>query len=120
MSSLQLQAYSYASWDSDSIDRRSITSFCILLGTSLLAWKSKEENAVSHSIVEAELHAMATTTAEVIWLRWLLAKFGVALFVPTPLYCDNNSAIQIATNPVKHELTKHIGVDALFLRDHHL
>ena len=29
---------------------------------------------------------------------------------------DNTGAIQIANDPVKHELTKHIGVDASFTR----
>ena len=34
------------------------------------------------------------------------------------LLCDNTGAIQIANDPVKHELTKHIGVDASFTRSH--
>ena len=34
---------------------------------------------------------------------------------PTPLHCDSTVALQIATDPVKHELTKHIGVDAHFI-----
>jgi hypothetical protein len=37
---------------------------------------------------------------------------------PTILRCDNTSAIQIANNPVKHELTKHIVVVASFIRSH--
>ena len=35
---------------------------------------------------------------------------------PTPLHCDNIDALKIAADPVKHELTKHIGVDAHFTR----
>ena len=38
---------------------------------------------------------------------------------PTPLLCDNTGAIQNANDPVKHGLTKHIGVDASFTRSHH-
>jgi hypothetical protein len=83
-----------------------------------VAWKSKRQTAVSRSSAEAELRALATTTAEIIWLRWLLADFGVDSSHPTLLRCDNTSAIQIANNPVKHELTKHIGVDASFIRSH--
>jgi hypothetical protein len=60
----------------------------------------------------------ATTTAEIIWLRWLLNDLGVSCDTPTPLLCDNMSAIQISHDPVKHELTKHIGVDASFTRSH--
>ena len=69
-------------------------------------------------IKETKLRALATTTAEIIWLRWLLADLGVSCDNSTPLLCDNMSAIQIANNPIKHELTKHIGVDASFIRSH--
>jgi len=114
----KLHAYSDATWASDTTDRRSITGYCIFLGTSPIAWKSKKQTAVSRSSAEAELRALATTTAEIVWLRWLLADFGVLCTDPTPLRCDSTSAIQIANNPVKHELTKHIGVDASFTRSH--
>ena len=59
---------------------------------------------------------MALLTAEVTWLRWLLADFGVSMTTPTTLLSDSTGAISIARDPVKHELTKHIGVDASFVR----
>ena len=94
-SPLQLHAYSDATWASDPTDRRSITGYCILLGSSPIAWKSKKQAAISRSSTEAELRALATTTAEIIWLRWLLADLGVPCDTPTPLLCDNSGAIQI-------------------------
>jgi hypothetical protein len=33
---------------------------------------------------------------------------------PTPVLSDSTGAISIARDPVKHELTKHIGVDAFY------
>jgi len=117
-SPLQLYAYSNSTWASDPTDRCSITGYCILLGSSPIAWKSKKQTAVSRSSAEAELRALATTTAEIVWLRWLLADFGVSCDAATPLLCDSTAAIQIANDPVKHELTKHIGVDAFFTRSH--
>jgi hypothetical protein len=117
-SPLQLHAYSDSTWASDPTDRRSVTGYCIFVGTSPIAWKSKKQSAVSRSSAEVELRALATTTAEIIWLRWLLADLGVSCDNSTPLLCDNMSAIQIANNPIKHELTKHIGVDASFVRSH--
>jgi hypothetical protein len=115
-SSLQLQAYSDATWASDPVDRRSLSAYCVFLGGSLIAWKMKKKTAVSRSSVEAELRAMALLTTEMIWLRWLLADFGVSVTTPTPLLSDSTGAISIAHDPVKHELTKHIGVDAFYTR----
>ena len=115
-SSLQLQAYCDATWASDPTDRRSLSAYCVFLGSSLIAWKTKKQNVVSRSSAEAELRAMASVTAEITWLRWLLQDFGVSTATPTPLLSDSTGALSIARDPVKHELTKHIGVDASYTR----
>ena len=117
-SPLQLHAYSDSTWVSDPTDHRSIIGYYILLGFSPIAWKSKKQAVVFCSSIEAELWALATTTSEIVRLRWLLADFGISCDIATPLLCDNTGAIQIANDPVKHELTKHIGVDAFFTRSH--
>jgi hypothetical protein len=80
----------------------------VFLGGSLIAWKTKKQTAVSRSSVEAELQAMAL----------LLADFGVSITTPTPVLSDSTGAISITRDPVKHELTKHIGVDAFYTRAH--
>ena len=59
---------------------------------------------------------MALLTAEVTWLRWLLEDFGVTVTAPTTLLSDSTGAISIARDLMKHELTKHIGVDAYYVR----
>jgi hypothetical protein len=57
---------------------------------------------------------MSLVTAEGTWLRWLLENFGVSVSMSTPLLSDSTGAISIARDPVKYELTKHVGVDAHF------
>jgi hypothetical protein len=59
---------------------------------------------------------MALVTVEVTWLQWLLEDFDVFVSMPTPLLSDSTGAISIARDLVKHELTKHISVDAHFTR----
>jgi hypothetical protein len=113
-SSLQLHAYCDATWASDPSDRRSLSAYCVFLDGSLIAWKTKKQVAVSRLSAEAELCAMALVTVEVTWLRWLLKDFGVSISMLTPLLSDSTGAISIARDPVKHELTKHVGVDAHF------
>jgi hypothetical protein len=103
-SSLQLQCYSDATWTSDPTDRRSFSAYYVFLGGSLVAWKMKKQVTVSRSSVEAELRAMALLIAEVTWLRWLLADFGVSITTPTPLLFDSTGAISIARDPVKMSL----------------
>jgi hypothetical protein len=76
----------------------------------------KKQTAVSRPSAEAELRAMAVLTVKVTWLRWLLEDFGVSVATPTTLLSDSTYAISIARDAVKHELTKHIGVDASFVR----
>jgi hypothetical protein len=61
---------------------------------------------------------MTLLTAEVTWLRWLLVDFGVSVTTPTPVLSNSTGAISIAHDPVKHELTKHIGVDAFYTCAH--
>jgi hypothetical protein len=46
----------------------------------------------------------------------LLEDFGVSISMPTPLLSDSTWAISIAHGPVKHKLTRHIGVDAYYTR----
>jgi hypothetical protein len=44
----------------------------------------------------------------------LLEGFGVSISMSTPLLSDSTWTISIIRDSVKHELTKHIGVDAHF------
>ncbi|XP_057487537.1 uncharacterized mitochondrial protein AtMg00810-like [Actinidia eriantha] len=117
-SSLQLRAYSDADWASDPVDRKSTTGFCIFLGDSLIFWKSKKQSVISKSSTEAEYHAMVSTTTEIVWLRWLLADMDVSVSSPTPMFCDNKSAAQIAHNSIFNERTKHIKIDCHLSRHH--
>ncbi|GKV50192.1 hypothetical protein SLEP1_g56905 [Rubroshorea leprosula] len=58
------------------------------------------------------------TSVELLSLQWLLEDMGIPQPSSTDLYCDNQSAMQIAHNDVFHERTKHIEVDCHFIRHH--
>ncbi|RVX17384.1 Retrovirus-related Pol polyprotein from transposon RE2 [Vitis vinifera] len=88
-SPLVFHAFSDADWAGDPTDRRSTTGYCFLLGSSLISWRSKKQTFVARSSTEAEYHALANTTSELLWLRWLLKDLGVSTSSATPLYCDN-------------------------------
>jgi hypothetical protein len=69
---------------------------------------------VSRSSAETELRVLVV--AKVTWLQWLLEEFGVSDSISTPLLSDSTLGSNITRDPIKHELTKHIGVDAHFTR----
>ena len=117
-SSLTIQAYSDADWAGDPTDCRFTIGYCFLLGDSLISWRSKKQTVITRSSTEVEYRALAATTVELIWLRWLLQDLGVDCSTATKLHCDNRSAIQIAHNDVFHERTKHIEIDCHFIRHH--
>lgn len=116
-SPIRLNAFSDSDWAGCPDTRRSVTGWCMFLGDSLISWKSKKQDRVSKSSTEAEYRAMSTACSEVVWLRGLLAEIGFPQSSPTPLHADNTSAIQIATNLVYHERTKHIEVDCHYIRE---
>lgn len=60
---------------------------------------------------------MAHTICEMVWLKSLLYEMGIMIPTPQTIYCDNQTTIYIAINPVFHEHTKHIEVDCHFIRD---
>ncbi|KAL0358031.1 UNVERIFIED_CONTAM: Retrovirus-related Pol polyprotein from transposon TNT 1-94 [Sesamum calycinum] len=116
-SPLHLSAYSDAAWASCLDSRRSITGFCVFLGSSLISWKTKKRATVSRSSVEAEYRSMASTVCELLWLSYLLLDFCIPVQQPIPFWCDNKAALHITANPIFHERTKHLDIDCHLVRD---
>lgn len=113
----QLQVYRDSDWGACLHKRRSVTSFMVKLGGSLISWKSNKKATISKSLAEAEYRSMASAVAEVVWSVKLFRKLGVVVPTPVTIYCDSKSAIQIAINLVLHERTKHIDLDSHFIRE---
>uniref|UniRef100_A0A2N9HYA6 Reverse transcriptase Ty1/copia-type domain-containing protein n=1 Tax=Fagus sylvatica TaxID=28930 RepID=A0A2N9HYA6_FAGSY len=98
-------------------DRRSTSGFLVYLGFNPITWFAKKQATISCSSTESEYHALAIAAAELCWLRTLLLDLGVYLPDTPILWCDNVSALAIASNPVFHARTKHIKVDFHFVRE---
>uniref|UniRef100_A0A2N9FZ66 Reverse transcriptase Ty1/copia-type domain-containing protein n=1 Tax=Fagus sylvatica TaxID=28930 RepID=A0A2N9FZ66_FAGSY len=114
---ISLSAFSDADWAGDPNDRRSISGLLVYLGHNPITWSTKKQLTVSRSSTEAEYRALASASAEVCWLRTLVKDLGLYLYALLVLWCDNVSALAIASNPVFHARTKHIEVDFHFIRE---
>ncbi|XP_015158490.1 uncharacterized mitochondrial protein AtMg00810-like [Solanum tuberosum] len=104
-------------WQGCPDTHHSVTSWCMFLGQSLISQNSKKKVRVSKSSAEAEYRSMSTTCIEVVLLHGLLVEIGFPQSNPSPLYDDNTSDIQIATNLIYHKRTKHIEVDCYYMRE---
>ncbi|KAK2992477.1 hypothetical protein RJ640_011616 [Escallonia rubra] len=112
-----IECFSDADWAGSKLDRKSTTGYCVFVGGNLVSWKSKKQSVVSRSSAESEYRAMAQSTCEVMWICHLLEEISLKPPLPAKLWCDNQAARHIASNPVYHEKTKHIEVDCHFIRE---
>ncbi|MCI08154.1 copia protein, partial [Trifolium medium] len=116
-SPLQLHGFADSDWACCPNTRRSVTGYCVLLGSSLISWKSKKQNTVSRSSTEAEYRALASLTCELQWLQYLFQDLNITFPQSASVYCDNKSAIYLAHNPTFHERSKHIELDCHIIRE---
>jgi hypothetical protein len=114
---LTLTAFTDADWAGDPVDRRSTSGITVFLGNNPITWLSKKQHTVSRSSTEAEYRSLATGAAELAWLRQVICDLGLYLASAPIMWCDNTSALALASNPVFHGRTKHIEVDYHFVRE---
>ncbi|KAJ9535421.1 hypothetical protein OSB04_un001464 [Centaurea solstitialis] len=115
-SPFELLAYTDSDYGGASLDRKSTSGGCQFLGARLVSWQCKKQTTVSTSTAEAEYVAAAQCCSQVLWIQNQMLDYGMT-FLNTPVYIDNNSAISIVNNPVKHSKTKHIEIKYHFIRD---
>ncbi|CAI8591784.1 unnamed protein product [Vicia faba] len=78
--------------------------------------EGKEKTIIYRSSSEAEYMSLGSTTCELIWLLYILQDLNIICCKPRVLYCDNQSVLHIASNPVFHEKIKHLEIDCHLVR----
>jgi hypothetical protein len=114
---VKIIGYCDADYAGDHDTRRSTTGYIFKIGSGVVSWCSKRQPTVSLSTTEAEYRAAAMAAQESTWLKQLMKDLHQSTDSAVPLYCDNQSAIRLAENPVFHARTKHVEVHYHFLRE---
>jgi len=99
----QVRMFDYSDSGYAGDKRESITGYCTIVGGNLVTRRSKKQDVVSRSNAEAEYRAMAHTACEMMWLKNLLLEFDFRQSGPILIFCDDQSPIYIAQNPMFHE-----------------
>jgi len=115
----KLMAYADSDWAGDIDDRKSCTGNLVMLAGGPISWKSKKQKSISLSTMEAEYVALCEMSKEIVFIKRLLTHIGLEKFVETPItvYCDNQSATELAKNAVLHKRSKHIDIAYHYTRD---
>ena len=86
------------------------------LGSGVVTWTSKKQQAVALSSTEAEYQGAVKASCKAILLRHMLVDMHFSQAGPTPLLCDNQGVLKLAKNPVFHERTKHVETHCHYIR----
>ena len=113
---LCVEGYIDADYVGDMDKRRSTSGYVFMFASGAVSWRSRLQNCTSMSTIEAEYIIVSEACKEAIWIARLVRDLGIIVEMPT-LYCDSQSAIMLAKNPVFHAKTKHIDVKYHFIRD---
>ncbi|CAN0051353.1 unnamed protein product, partial [Choristocarpus tenellus] len=72
-----LVGYGDSDWGNDTVSRRSLTGYLILLNEAPIAWKSKMQGAVATSSSEVKWTAMVHGMRHAIFLRGILGELDI-------------------------------------------
>ena len=51
------------------------------------------------------------------WIKGILKDLQIKLDSSTRIFCDNQSAIKVAHNPVQHDRKKHVSIDRHYITE---
>ncbi|KAH9699504.1 hypothetical protein KPL71_024380 [Citrus sinensis] len=106
-SEFTVRGYVDSNFTRDVDKRKSTTGYVFTLARGAVSWVSKLQTVVVLSTTEVEYMAATQVCKEAIWIQRLLKELGHKQ-EKISVFCDSQSTLHIARNPVFHSRTKHI------------
>jgi hypothetical protein len=106
--STPLKAFADASWGGE-FARSTYGVFITFMNAPIL-WISRRQLSVAASTCHAEYMALGTATRQTLWVRHLLKDVLGTDFIGH-LFCDNQSAVHVATDDSSNKRTRHTDRD---------
>lgn len=117
----EMIGYCDADWAGDVDKRRSTTGYVFVAQSAAISWTTRRQPTVALSTTEAEFMSMVGAIQEALWLKRFQCEVFLRAEKTITLYCDNQSALNLAKNRNYHARTKHIDVRKYFIQEclHH-
>ena len=112
-----LDAYTDSDFVGSLSDRWSTIGYCIFMAGNLVIWRNKKLDVVACSSTEAELRALAHGLTEIRWIKRILQDLKIKINGSCNVFCDNQSTIRVARNPVQHDQMKHVSNDRHYIKE---
>ena len=116
-SHMLLRAYVDASWGSErSVERRSISGGCLMLGKACIKSWARLQQSVALSSAESELYALVEGSREALGARCAVGHIlGNEGEIVPHIYCDSEAAVNISKMEGLRKL-RHIDIRACFIQ----
>lgn len=114
----RLVGFTNLDWAGFFDDKKSTSGYVFNLGTGVVTWTNKKQQAIALSSIEAKYQGTSKATCEAIWLRRMLLDMQMSQARPSPLFCNNQGMLKLAKNPNFHERTKHVKLHCHFIKQH--
>jgi hypothetical protein len=114
---VQLHGFTDLDWVGSADDRKSTSSMCFSVGSSMISWARRKQNFVALNTAKAEYIASCDACTETMWLCKLVSRLFDHALNLTVIYCDNQIYVKLLENLVFHDRSKHIEIKYYFLYD---
>jgi hypothetical protein len=95
-----------------------MSGYMVLLNGGAVSWSAWKQPIIALSTAEAEYITLTSMAREVLYLQLLLTELYKPASLPTPIFCDNQAAIALASTGKFQLCTKHIDLQYHFIHSY--